>query len=180
MARRNRTETPPSPALESAPTLQPIPYRRRPLLLAAAALLFAGWVGWLAFLVATARPPIVLSHPQMLAATVDVLADIEDLEKPVHVVEVLWPDNFPGRNEMVGKELTLGNLSYCGADWTGPGRYLVPLRHPEGKADAWIVAPTAPSPGYPPPEDGKHKPVGPPRIYPATPSVLAQRAQIRS
>ena len=36
--------------------------------LAVAAALFAGWVGWLTYLAATASRPVVLSRPQVLAA----------------------------------------------------------------------------------------------------------------
>jgi hypothetical protein len=180
MARRNRTEPQPSPepAQQPAPAPTVVADRRRPLLLAVAALLFVGWIGWLAYLVTTARPPVVLSQPQMLAATLDVIAQVDDLEKPVKVVEVLWPEDSPNRGAWVGKELTLSNLSYCTADWAGPGEYLLPLRKAE-QGDNWVVAPTAPNPGYPAPDDKGRKRVGPPRIYPNTPSVRAQHAQLR-
>lgn len=173
-----KTRTGPQPTLPPAPSPTLPPYRRRPWLLLVAIVLFLGWISWLAVLVATGRPPIVLSHPQMLAAVVDVVAHVEALDQPVRVQAVLWPENFePGDGLEVGKELTVVNLEYCTAHWSGPGDYLLPLRKTEdGK---WVVAPTAPSPGYPPPEGGERKRVGLPRIYPDTPSVRQQHARLR-
>lgn len=147
------------------------------------ALLFAGWIGYLAYQVIYTRPltaagkPLVVSRPQVLASDVDVIAYIPDLKGPITVEEVLR-----GAGVEKDAELTLANLEECRAerrsdkesppplDWVGAGRYLVPLRHlPDGKYE---VAHIPPSPGYPPPPS--HLAPGSPRIYPATPEALAQ------
>ena len=44
--------------------------------LAVSAILFAGWIGYLAFLAATTTEPTVLSRPQFLAADLYVVAEL--------------------------------------------------------------------------------------------------------
>jgi hypothetical protein len=118
----------------------------------------------------------------------DVIARVDSLDEKVTVEQVLYTD----RKEYEGlKEVRVTNLAECRGpsrdfradagppDWTGEGRYLLPLRPvsdgKEGKDQVFEVVPTPPSPGYPP-ISGK---AGPPRIYPATRQVLAQYRRVR-
>jgi hypothetical protein len=162
--------------------------------LALTALLFVCWIGYEAYQVATrprtpAGQPLVVSRPQILVSDFDIIAQVDDPDqKEVTVEQVLYSD----RKEFEGlKEVRVTNLAECrglsrdfrpGAgppDWTGKGRYVLPLRPvpdgKEGKELVFEVAPTPPSPGYPP-LSGK---AGPPHIYPATPEVLAQYHEVR-
>jgi hypothetical protein len=148
------------------------------------AALFVCWLGYLGYLVAT-RPqydgrPVVLSRPQILVSEVDVVArvDADDPTKPVKIEQVLYQ---AGEQTLhAGDEIFVDNLSQCRPlrregspapppDWQGPGAYLLPLNPSDNKH--YRVTPTPPSPGYPP---GHDMTPGPPRIYPATPQVLAQ------
>ena len=62
-------------------------------------------------------------------------------------------------------------------DWTGPGDYLIPLRRDNsGGKPRYDVQATPPSPGFP---TASTQNPGPPRIYPATPQVLAQYHEIQ-
>jgi hypothetical protein len=172
------------------------------LRLAVAALLFAGWIGYLFYLVLTQPPrgpdgwwgvffpkpegrPLLLSRPQFLVSELDVVAEVPDEGDKITVDQVLYP---PEEEGLRGKTLTVINLDQCRSrtadgdtgppsEWTGPGRYLLPLRRPNPKKDEYEVVPIPPSAGYPP--AGTLRAVGPPRIYPAGKQVLAQYHQIR-
>src|SRR5262245_50028002 len=50
--------------------------------LAVCALLFLGWIGWLVYLSATTTRPVVLSRPQLLAADLYVIADLQQGREP--------------------------------------------------------------------------------------------------
>jgi hypothetical protein len=149
-------------------------------------LAFVGWLGYLGWQVLT-RPltpqgtqgtPLVLSRPQLLVAEAVVIAEIPDLESDIQVVEVLR-----GEGLEEGQELKVDNLKDCrvplrgdretpGApplDWSGPGRYLVPLQRLG--AGEYRVTLIPPSPGY-------SLSAGPPRIYPATEEARAQFRRI--
>lgn len=158
--------------------------RRAALRLLVVALLFGGWLGYLAYLAFTLPrtadgQPLVLSRPQILVSDLDVIALVPgDQPGEVTIKEVLYP---PGEENRVGQKIIVTNIDKCraprrnvearepGPDWTGPGEYLLPLRTAEdGKGYEVVPIPT--SPGYPT--------VGPPRIYPATPQALAQYREI--
>jgi hypothetical protein len=143
--------------------------------------LFGGWLAYLGYLVYT-RPhtaggqPLVLSRPQFLVSTLDVIAFVDDPAKCVRIVKVLYPHEAPPVQP--GDCITVADVDYCRPparpdqpppppDWTGPGEYLLPLQHwtTEGKVHHYRVAPTPPSPGYS---------LQVPRIYPATEQTLAQ------
>jgi hypothetical protein len=141
--------------------------------------LFLGWLGWLAYLAVTAgtwpvsrKPPVILSGPQFLVSTLDVIAEVKaDDGRPaptVTVVAVHWPPGEP--EKLKGASLTVTNLERC-TGWDGPGEYILPLE-PSGKD--YQVAPTPPSPGYP----GSHFPASPWRIYRRTPETLRQLEMI--
>jgi hypothetical protein len=144
-----------------------------------AALLFFAWLGWLGYLAvkASIEQNIVLSRPQFLMSNLDVIGEIQDIDfeqkdtpTAVKVVEVHWP---AAEKKLEGKTIQVARLGECRRDWRGPGLYILPLIHPG--PDKYEVAPTPPSPGFPPPReavqsDGSRVL----RIYPANPQTLAQ------
>jgi hypothetical protein len=151
--------------------------RRRPLLLAVSALLFAGWVGWLGYLAFTTSRPEVLSRPQFLASQLDIIAEVNgDAEHPeakVVVREVLWKAGEVPNPPEVGATADVVNLPhvYPSDGWTGPGRYLLALTvDPFGKG--YRIAPVLHSPGLSRSHDR-------PRVYHATPPVLEQYHKMR-
>jgi len=136
--------------------------------LTATAVLFAGWIGYLGYLVAATRNPIVLSRPQFLVSRLDVIATRKG-DDSFLVNEVLYPASK--NEEWSGKTITVSNLKKCQVYSARTGgetvpadegrQYLLPLDVEEG-ANARVV-PTPPSPGYK---------MGPPRIYPFDAAVL--------
>jgi hypothetical protein len=139
--------------------------------LAIAAVLFLGWLGWLAYLAFTTTRPVVLSRPQLLVSTLDVIAQVSSRDSApdpdVVVEEVHWP---PSRQaELVGHALTVTNLAAC-QGWTGPGIYILPL---VSDGAAYQVAGIPPSPGFIPARADDR-----PRIYPKTPETVAQLEEI--
>jgi hypothetical protein len=115
-----------------------------------ATVLFAGWIGWLAYLAATTTKPIVLSRPQFLFSAVDVIAPVDEQDhRPVDKVtiqEVHWPPH--GEEVLQGKTITVTNLAQCDG-WEGPGQYILPL---EKNGENYQVVPVPDSPGYPYPK----------------------------
>jgi hypothetical protein len=155
-------------------------------------LLFAGWIGYLAYQVVT-RPhapngqPLVVSRPQVLTSELDVVAEVPEGEGAVEVEikEVLYPKkNAPVK---VGDKLKVTNIAACHPprgkdpprDWTGPGAYLLPLKKGIKKGE-YQVAPIPPSPGFGDVLFDRVLP-GPPRIYltGGEGEVLAQYRQCR-
>lgn len=128
-------------------------------LLVSSALLFAGWIAYLAFLVVTGRPTVVVSRPQLLTADLVVVADVEGIDRPVTVREVL---RAPAeRTPKPGDALTIVNFKEARGLGGKPGLFILPLTVlPEG----YRLTPVPRSPGY----GG-----GPPRVYPATPETVA-------
>jgi hypothetical protein len=142
--------------------------------------LFAGWIGWLSWMAAMPKQT-TLSRPQLLVSEIDVVAEVPALDQPIVVEKVLHGDIKPGAT------LRVDNLADCKRlrrkdekpgdvplDWTGPGRYLLPLRT-SGKS--YLVVVTPPSPGYPPGDPETTR--GSPRIYHADDEVLEQYREIR-
>ncbi|HZV07468.1 MAG TPA: hypothetical protein VE999_20455 [Gemmataceae bacterium] len=158
--------------------------------------LFLGWLGYLGYLV-VCRPhtpgglrgafegrPLTLSRPQFLVSTLDVVAEVsgEKGEKVV-VKEVLSPKS--GAPVKPDETIHVEGIDRCRPvpdplakeanpppDYAGPGLYLLPLQSPDpNDSHRFEVVPTPPSPGFPL-APGVN--VGPPRIYPATPEMLAE------
>lgn len=139
---------------------------------------FAGWIGYLGYLVAT-RPPTVVSAPQILTSEIDIVARIDDPAKPVTVERVLWPEDAAVKP---GDTIEVDGLADCRPrarrehevppdDFSGPGSYLVPLlAHKTGKGVTYEVAPVPNSPGF-----NVARLV---RIYPATGETEAQYRRI--
>jgi hypothetical protein len=149
-----------------------------------AAGLFVGWLGYLGWQVLE-RPtmngrPLVVSRPQVLASTLDVIAEVPDKSGEVTVVEVLYPDDAPVK---AGDRLRVSGIGDAAPrrgpedaglpplDWSGPGRYLLPLRAVPGEKNRYEVQAIPASPGFTPLEPTV-------RIYPATAQAIAQYRQI--
>jgi hypothetical protein len=140
------------------------------LRLGIATLLFASWLGFLAYLALTASKPIVLSRPQFLLSQLDVIAQVEESNGTpitVSVRSVHWPQD-PQAKQLEGKPIHVTNLRDCLENWQGSGVYILPLVK-MGAAE-YRVAPQPPSPGFP---------QGRPRVYPATPETLKQLDSIQ-
>ena len=158
------TNNPPPPAR---------PLRRSRPLLVGTALLFAAWIGWLAYLAVTTTRPIVLSRPQFLSSQVDVIGEIGELggrPDPAVVVERVRWMREPGLAPQEQQQITVSNLVQVGTKegWSGPGTYILPLVKENG---TYALAPLGASPGSP----GRAAP----HIYRVTPDTLAQLDQIR-
>jgi hypothetical protein len=183
MDQTTKPETPP----RTAPAGPPPHRAAQRVRLALATALFLAWIAWLAYLALTTTHPVVLSRPQFLVSTVDVIAEVREKDDEpdprVKVVRVVWAKEA-GDKDLEGKTIQVANLPRIGRDqgWQGPGRYILPLQKGEsGKADQFYVAPIPRSPGYPRP--GKNvladRP-GPPQIYRATPEAEEQLEEIES
>ena len=128
---------------------------------------------------------------------VDVVARVDNSQgENVVVEEVLFPKENPPLK--AGDTIQVAGLAKCrplpdslvknnepAPDWMGPGQYLLPLQSdPKSGAEHFKVVPTPRSPGYPPrlqnpPRDYPEAfDPGPPRIYPATPELLAEYRNI--
>jgi hypothetical protein len=123
--------------------------------LVVAAALFLGWIGFLAYLVAITRDPVILSRPQILVSNVCVLADIEEQDgrpkSEVTVTEVLWADD--GDKSLEKQKLVLPDLAELDRPqgWAGKGSYLLPLtRRTFEKQSKFELAPIPPMPGFRP------------------------------
>ena len=96
------------------------------LRLAAAAALFLGWIGYLAYLALTTTRPVVLSRPQFLAAQLDVIATVAENDgRPdpvVRVQRVQWAANGIEAN-LSGQTTKVANLPSATKEdgWAGPG-----------------------------------------------------------
>ena len=142
----------------------------RAIWLAATIFLFLGWLGWLAYLAATTAHPVILSRPQLLISTLDVLADVHDERgrpaEDVKVVLVHWPTQGSDQ-KLAGKTIHVTNLPHCAEKWIGAGRYILPLVK---EGTAYRVAAIPRSPGYINPDLGTEES----RIYPVTTQTLQQ------
>lgn len=187
------SDTPPAPApntnTTAAPAPNPVPVAARhsvggKVVLAVAAALFIGWLGWLAVTALTKSREPVVSRAQAAAAGVPVRAKLEMAEpdreslllrhtpngrvvtplkgqadKPAFVVEVV--EKLHANGPAAGTKIGVTNLPAC-AGYTGPGEYLL-LLNPDGDATldgrpAYTLVGQQRSPGAEP--DG-----APPMIY---------------
>jgi hypothetical protein len=133
-----------APSMLPSDALRPAAFRRQVFRAVLTGTLFFGWLGYLIFLVRTLPHapnggPVVLSRPQFLISDLDVIAQVDSLDGPVKIIEVVNP---PEDNEILkGKEIRVSNLERCRPlpsgnesdedpprDFRGPGRYILPLR----------------------------------------------------
>ena len=120
--------------------------QRAKLLLVIAAVLFAGWLGWLAYLALTSANPIVLSRPQFLVSTLDVIAKVEEDEAGNALPRITEPDE--GKDRWIGRPIRVVDLPELGKKqgWKGAGDYILPL---QSDGEYYWVARIPASPGYP-------------------------------
>jgi hypothetical protein len=118
--------------------------------------LFLAWIGFLAYLVARTRDPVILSRPQLAAASLVVLVDIQEKDgRPLPAVvvkKVAWA-LLKDQTTTAGSQLVVHALADCGPKqgWRGAGEYLVPLTGRRAVAGAsYEVTPLPISPGYNP------------------------------
>ena len=148
----------------TGPSESALPLTPRTLFIVAV-LLFALWVGFLGVLAVNTTDPIILSRPQFLVSTLDVIAEVPEAngrpQARVKIQEVHWPPELADR--LTGQEIEVANLpAKTTAGWRGPGAYILPLVQQDG---VYLVASVPRSPGF----------VGlPPRIYPLTEETRAQ------
>jgi hypothetical protein len=148
------------------------------LRLAAIAVLFVGWIGYLVFLARTTANPVVLSRPQLLMSGFDVIA-ARTGDDSFLVSDVLYPKNAEAWK---GKSIVVRNLSQCQTFSPKDGWRAVPpadgqkvllaLNSPLQDAKdgtEFDAVSIPPSPGYHPSAG-----VGPPRIYPDDNDVIRQ------
>ena len=164
MSESQEAEAPPA-----SPQAQP---QRARFWLLVSGILFLIWIGVLGFLAATTAEPVVLSRPQLLVSTLDVIADIEEEngapKTAVRVEEVHWPAAAAKRK---GQPLEVAQLNEA-EGWRGPGKYVLPLVERDG---IFLVAPLPRSPGF----AGTVGKLHPPRIYPLTADTRRQLESIR-
>src|SRR5688572_6174488 len=141
--------------------------------IAVAALLLVGWLGYLFYLVAMTRDPVILSRPQILISNLCVLAKIDDHEggpnPRVQVTKVLW--TTADDKQLEGRELLLEDLVDVGKEqgWAGANEYLVPLTARKlGKEIVYEVTPLPLVPGF------KQAVPNERRVYRATEDALRQ------
>jgi hypothetical protein len=125
---------------------------------------FAVWIGYLGYLAATTRRPIVLSQPQFLISEFDISAEVTDADKPAKVTKIFHAAS-PEQENL--EEVLVQGLKDCDG-WTGPGNYLLPLVHIAGNAFQVAGIPRSPGSGDPKP-----------RIYPDTPKTREQMELIK-
>jgi hypothetical protein len=163
-----------------------------------AALLFFGWIGWLAYLTTTLSHSVVLSRPQLLVSDLAVIAQVDsdgsDDSRPgatVDVREVAWSRDGKDK-DLEGKSISVPNLPEISREdgWEGPGRYLIPLVKKQAGADGatqYSVPGIPSSPGFPHGKDRRRAGTSgarggrrtDPRIYRATDDALRQLENIR-
>ncbi len=124
--------------------------------LAVSALLFLAWIGFLAYLVARTRDPVILSRPQLVVSSVVLLADVKELSgRPaptVAVTKIAWALSDED-NALAGSQLTIEGLADVGKaeGWRGPGTYILPLTKRKTNAGYTFTVTSLPlSPGYRP------------------------------
>jgi len=118
--------------------------------LAVSAGLFLAWIGFLAYLVAHTRDPVILSRPQVVVSSVIVVAEVkEEASRPTPTVTVKKVvRQLPGQDaNWVGAPLLVEGLAHIGSrqGWRGPGAYIIPLTK---RGAAYEVTPLPLSPGY--------------------------------
>jgi hypothetical protein len=184
---------PPAGKSQPAHAAQPRGVWRARLTLVATAVLFFGWLGWLAYLVATR--PVILLRTQVLVADAVVIAQVDDLDRPVTVREITRARSPQESEALLAQPIHITNLSKCQADWQGPGEYILPLLfnpeavafevagpsgYNESEQKEWrqkTVVVHSRTPGFQPFTDDKRWTTRPPRIYPVNSQT---RAQLRS
>lgn len=118
--------------------------------------LFLAWIGFLAYLVARTRDPVILSRPQLFVSSLIVIADVKEQNgRPaptIAVTKIAWAP-APNDQNLATNQFTIDGLSDIGAPqgWRGRGAYILPLTKRKTKDGyAYEVTALPASPGYHP------------------------------
>jgi hypothetical protein len=114
------------------------------------AILFVGWLGFLAYLAATKTDPVIVSRSQVMAATHFVLAEVKvdpatgEPERQVTVVRDLRPHGAP-----IDAVVTVLNIKHArvagpAGAFQGKGPYLLPLTR---TSEGYLLTPAPRAPG---------------------------------
>jgi hypothetical protein len=140
--------------------------------LALAAVLFACWIGYLAYLAWTTTHPIVLSRGQFLSANLYVIAAVkantQAADEPANeatIKQCIWAMQPGDCQRMIIQVKNLGSLKNSG--WEGAGDYILALSH---SGDGFVVTDLPRTPGF----GG-----GPGRIYKVTPETQRQVERLK-
>ncbi|MBI3410384.1 MAG: hypothetical protein HY040_18760 [Planctomycetes bacterium] len=122
--------------------------------LVTAAALFLAWIGFLAYLVARTRDPVILSRPQLLVSNLIVRAEVKDGHgRPaptIAVKDVLRAVDADDR-KLIGQEIDVPDIVDCLAaqGWREAGEYIVPLtKSLQNKQSIYHVTPLPIVPGF--------------------------------
>lgn len=101
-----------------------------------AALLFVGWIGFLAYLVVRTRSTPILAQPQFRVAPLVVIAEVKDADgapaTTVMIEQIVW-SSAPQRDARLAHtdvEVTYQPGTDPVKGYAGPGRYILPLLRP--------------------------------------------------
>jgi len=150
--------------------------RIRKLLLTLAAIVYASWLALLTWLVWISQGTVIVSRPQLWQAPVIVQAYIEQNDhRPSDMVLVerifrgagVLARHHPG-TQAAPLAMRIRDLPLA-RGWRGPGSYILALR--AAGEESWEMVAVPESPGFAP---AAESPLAKPRIYPATPGVIAQ------
>src|SRR5262245_8098897 len=79
--------------------------------------LFLAWIGFLIYLVARTRDPVILSRPQLTVASAVVLADVQEKDgRPVSAITIKKVAWALAKDELIsaGAPLTVEGIADCG------------------------------------------------------------------
>lgn len=144
------------------------------LRLACAALLFVGWLAWLAAAVWQKDNPDKVSRAQLTAAEAVVVAEVTAAEDGLPQPKAKVVIRLSATGPAAGTEILVPNLPSAvvpGKGFPGAGRYLLALAG--GDLGVFRVAGLPRSPGY---EETSPKL---PTVYPWTPEVQAQLRKLK-
>ncbi len=122
--------------------------------LVVSAALFLAWIGYLAYLVAHTRDPVILSRPQLAVSSLVAIAAVEAKDgrpwSTATIKELVW-SLTEGNGKLVGQQLQIKGLADCGSaqGWRGSGEYILPLTKRDSTND-YEITPVPLSPGYVP------------------------------
>ena len=118
--------------------------------------LFLAWIGFLAYLVARTRDPVILSRPQLVVSSAVVIAEVKAQDGrqagTVAVSKVAWALASDDA-KFADSQLAVDGLADIGSEqgWSGPGAYILPLtKRKVASGYVYEVTPLPISPGYSP------------------------------
>jgi hypothetical protein len=147
--------------------------KRRWILLILAVALAAAWTLWLGYQALTTADPIVVSRPQIMAAPVVVVAELDEPgsePRPARVTKIYRGEDVLGVAD--GGQPQDLKIAVQGLKAVAAGSYILPLREAGPKGEFEVMPPPS-SPGF----AGRPRSEKP-AIYPATPSTELQVREV--